>query len=96
MLYFDLRCSLIFSIKPVFHWANFFRAKGSFSKSRMLSFIPTGATFSPGPFLSAKSEFEHFLQGVPENLCPVCLKIATKRQKVLTILLLDVALQMFN
>ena len=40
--------------------------------------------------------FSSQIQGVPENLCPVCLKIATKRQKVLTILLLDVALQMFN
>ena len=40
--------------------------------------------------------YSGYIQGVPENLCPVCLKIATKRQKVLTILLLDVALQMFN
>ena len=41
-------------------------------------------------------KFENHIQGVPENLCPVCLKIATKRQEALTILLLDVALQMFN
>ena len=35
-------------------------------------------------------------QGVLDNLCLVCMKIATERQNVLTILLHDVALQMFN
>ena len=34
--------------------------------------------------------------GCPRNLCPVCLKIMTKQQKVLTIFLYDAALQMFN
>ena len=36
------------------------------------------------------------VQGVPEKLCPVCLKIATKQQKFLTNLFHDVGLQMFN
>ena len=36
------------------------------------------------------------VQGVPEKLCPVYLKIATKQQRILTNLFHDVALQMFN
>ena len=36
------------------------------------------------------------IQGVPEKLCPVCLKIVRKQQKIITNLFDDVALQMFN
>ena len=36
------------------------------------------------------------LQGVPENLCPVCLKTTTKQQKVVTIFWHDVARKMLN
>ena len=46
--------------------------------------------------LNTNNQERFFLQGVPEKLCPVCLKIATKRQKILTNLFHDVALQMFN
>ena len=43
-----------------------------------------------------KHGWDDEIQGVPEKLCPVCLKIATKQQKILTNLFHDVALQMFN
>ena len=36
------------------------------------------------------------IQGVPKKLCPVCLKIATKQQKILPNLFHDVIPQMFN
>ena len=36
------------------------------------------------------------IQGVPENLCPVCLKTRTKQQKVVTIFWHDVARKMLN
>ena len=45
---------------------------------------------------SPKSVTNKNIQGVPEKLCPFCLKIATKQQKILTNLFHDVALQMFN
>ena len=39
----------------------------------------------------------HFkIQDAPEDLCPVCLKLMTKQQQVLVILLHDVPLEMFN
>ena len=46
--------------------------------------------------LCKKAATQLNVQGVPENLCPVYRKITTKRQKVLTILLYDVSLEMSN
>ena len=58
----------------------------------------TAEQFKPGWLVheTLPLSWLEILQGVPKKLCPVCLKIATKQQKILPNLFHDVVPQMFN
>ena len=47
---------------------------------------------SPGGVILVCGVARNIIQGVPKKLCPVCLKIATRRQEILAKLLHDGAL----
>ena len=58
--------------------------------------LPSIKKISKKKILVEMQKVNEVLQGVPENLCPVCLKTTTKQQKVVTIFWHDVARKMLN